>query len=180
MQPASRSQANAALVRRWIEGVQSLRLRAPAAVLVWSGLLALVLGLGFYAACRPLRPWLLAFLEPGPTVPACQLLAAGWWPSFLHAFAFTCLLAACLGASRRWAGPAAGFWVAVAAIAELACVGGVLRGSTLIMVGGLSCQPDLSDVLAAVFGAALAVLIASPGPKPASASASRRSTGEQS
>lgn len=125
--------------------------------------LALLLGALLYRACRPGLPWLLDWLGGGSAPVGCPGPLGGWWPSALHAFAFTCLLGVAMGGARRIALGAGAFWVSVAVLAELACLGGTLYGSRALFPGGLGCRADPLDVLAATAGAALAIVLFPPG-----------------
>ncbi|MBX3724538.1 MAG: hypothetical protein KF823_01295 [Xanthomonadales bacterium] len=129
----------------------------------------MLLGALLYRACRPEPPWLLGWLDARWAPVACPAMLGGWWPSALHAFAFTCLLGVAMGGGRRVALIAGAFWVSVALLAELACLGGALYGSHALFPGGLGCQADPLDVLAAIAGAVLAIVLFPTGaPAPGS------------
>ena len=123
-------------------------------MLAAAGAAALLAGLFFYLLCRTQPPPLLAPISAPLHAPL--LPVAGSWPSFLHAFAFTALLAACFPATRRRVWACALLWIAANALWE--CGGAALAHTTTALAQMLP-TGDPFDILFAAVGACLPVLI---------------------
>jgi hypothetical protein len=132
-----------------------------------SGASMLLLGLAFYVFTRVHPPRLLEWLQFSPTIRPTfySNVLFGSFPDFLHAAAFTFLLAATLRPSFFTISLSALLWSALDSGYELACANHGAIGHELFQRMGLSayrwpqCTCDIFDVIAAFCGAIFAEVV---------------------
>ena len=86
------------------------------------GLVAMVIGVLLYALCRVKKPWFLVWLDVDVSIGFCDSVAFQFLPSGIHAFAFTCWLAAAIGSSRSSLAWSGAFWFSMNVAWERACI----------------------------------------------------------